>query len=229
MAPSMASAPELPKETRRGTSPGAIARQLLGQRRPSLVVEIGAGHVDQPRGLLLDGIDHARMAMAGGHHRDAGIEIEEAVAVHVFDDGAFAAAPPPADSSGCRTAKPLADRARSPPARAARARVRQKRQILADLLQGLAHENSCWVLGSCGVRAARRQGLVGAEKSGAIGGGSALHGLILRRKATIAAKFLHREYRRVRQARGRLMILKVWPATCLSPPGGFETCGNGSG
>ena len=28
--------------------------------------------------------------MAGGDDRDAGVEIQEAVAIHVFDDGAFA-------------------------------------------------------------------------------------------------------------------------------------------
>ena len=108
----MASAPELPKETRRATSPGAICAELLGQRDQLLVIEIGARHVDQPGGLLLNRLDHPRMAVAGRHHRDAGVEIQKAVAIHVFDDGAFAFARPPADSSACRTAKQPSRRAR---------------------------------------------------------------------------------------------------------------------
>ena len=27
--------------------------------------------------------------MAGGHHRDSGVEIEKTVAIHIFDDGAL--------------------------------------------------------------------------------------------------------------------------------------------
>ena len=88
----MASAPELPKDTRRGDVAGRDRGQLLGQRDQLFVIEIGARHVDQARRLLLDGFHHSRMAVAGGDHRDAGVEIEKAVAVHVFDDGAFAAA-----------------------------------------------------------------------------------------------------------------------------------------
>ena len=38
-----------------------------------------------------DGFDHARMGMPGGNDGDARIEIEEAIAIHVFDHGAFAA------------------------------------------------------------------------------------------------------------------------------------------
>ena len=87
----MASAPELPNETRRGASPGAICGQFLGQRDQLFVIEIGARHVDQAGRLLLDGLDHARVAVAGRDHGDPGIEIEKAVAVHIFDDGAFPA------------------------------------------------------------------------------------------------------------------------------------------
>ena len=87
----MASAPELPKETRRGTVAGRDFGQLLRQRHQFFVIEIGAGHVDQARGLLLDGLHHARMAMAGRDHRDSGVEIEKTIAVHILHHGAFAA------------------------------------------------------------------------------------------------------------------------------------------
>ena len=45
--------------------------QLFGQRGQFFVVEIRARHVDQAGGLLLDRFHHPRMAVAGGHHRDA--------------------------------------------------------------------------------------------------------------------------------------------------------------
>ncbi len=41
-------------------------------------------------GLLLNGLHHFGMAVAGGHDGDSGVEVEEAVAVHVLHDGAFA-------------------------------------------------------------------------------------------------------------------------------------------
>ena len=56
-----------------------------------LVVEVGAGHVDQLTGLLLDGSDDMGMAVAGGGHGDAGGEIEELIAVDVGDDDAASA------------------------------------------------------------------------------------------------------------------------------------------
>ena len=56
-----------------------------------LVVEVGAGHVDQFGGLLLDGGDDLGMAVAGGGDGDAGGEIEELVAVDVGDDDAASA------------------------------------------------------------------------------------------------------------------------------------------
>ena len=39
----------------------------------------------------LDGVDHAGMAVAGGDDGDAGVQVEEAVAIDVLDDGAVAA------------------------------------------------------------------------------------------------------------------------------------------
>ena len=47
--------------------------------------------MDQLSRLLLDGRHHLGMAMAGGGHGDAGGEVEELVAVHVFDAHAAAA------------------------------------------------------------------------------------------------------------------------------------------
>ena len=70
---------------------GCDGGEPLRQRDHALVVEVGAGHVDQLAGLLLDGLDDLRMAMAGGGDGDAGGKVEELVAVHVFDPGAAAA------------------------------------------------------------------------------------------------------------------------------------------
>jgi len=66
------------------------AAGIMRQRDHALVVEVGAGHVDQLGGLLLDGLDDLRMTVAGGGDGDAGGEVEELVAVHVFDPGAAA-------------------------------------------------------------------------------------------------------------------------------------------
>ena len=48
-------------------------------------VKIGARNVNQLGGLLLNGLDHARMAMSRRHHGDARGKIQKLVAVHVFD------------------------------------------------------------------------------------------------------------------------------------------------
>ncbi len=65
--------------------------QPLRQLRHALVIKIRAGHVNQLGGLLLDRSDDFRVAVSCGAHGDAGSEIEEGVAVHVFDDGAVPA------------------------------------------------------------------------------------------------------------------------------------------
>ena len=70
---------------------GRHGREALGEIRQRLVVEVGAGDVDQLGGLLLNGGDHFGMAMAGGGHGDAGGEVEKLVAVHVFHADAAAA------------------------------------------------------------------------------------------------------------------------------------------
>jgi hypothetical protein len=98
--------------------------ELLRQIHQGLVIEIGPRHVDQAAGLLADGFHHARMAVAGGHHGDAGVEIQETVAVHVFDDGAFAAAGYQRIAARVGWRK-NGGRARSLPARGVRATARR--------------------------------------------------------------------------------------------------------
>ena len=57
--------------------------QLLRKRHHFLVIEIRARHVHQPGRLLLHRFHHSRGAVSRGHHRDAGVEIQEAVSIHV--------------------------------------------------------------------------------------------------------------------------------------------------
>ena len=51
------------------------------------IVEVRAAHVEQRVGLVLDGRDDLGMAVSGGVDRDPGREVEEQVAVHIFDHG----------------------------------------------------------------------------------------------------------------------------------------------
>ena len=61
-------------------------RQLGGQLGHQRVIKIRPRHVNQGCGLALDGAHHVRMAVPGGNDGDAGVEVEEGVAVHVFDE-----------------------------------------------------------------------------------------------------------------------------------------------
>jgi hypothetical protein len=70
---------------------GSDLRKALAELHHVLVVEIGARHVDQFAGLLLNSSDHIGMAVAGGGHGDSGGEIEEFVAVNIGDNDAAAA------------------------------------------------------------------------------------------------------------------------------------------
>ncbi len=74
---------------------GSSARQRvhepLGETRHTLVVKIGAGHVDEFGGLLLNGGDDFGMAMAGRTDGDAGGKIQKCIAIHVFDNCAVTA------------------------------------------------------------------------------------------------------------------------------------------
>ena len=116
------------------------------------------------------------MAVAGGDYGDAGGEIEEAVAVHVLDDGAFAFVRHQriAARVGRRYDFRIAfdDGARAGTGQGSV----EDRKVRTDLFQGLAHGNNSCSVFSCGVevlrageaRAAERgEELVGAEKAGA--------------------------------------------------------------
>ena len=67
---------------------GRDGGEFFGELDHVRVVEIGARHVDQFGGLPLNRGDHVGMAMSGGNHGDAGGEIDERIAVHVFDERA---------------------------------------------------------------------------------------------------------------------------------------------
>ncbi len=84
---------------------GRDLRKTLAQGDHALVIEVGAGHVNQFGSLLLDGGDNFGMAMAGRGDGDAGGEVEKLVAVDVFHDDSRVRAWRPWDTSGCRTAK----------------------------------------------------------------------------------------------------------------------------
>ena len=84
---------------------GRDGGEALGEGRRVFVVEVGAGHVDELGGLLLDGGDDLRMAMAGRDDGDAGGEVEELVAVDVFDADAAAAFGDQRDRNGCSWAR----------------------------------------------------------------------------------------------------------------------------
>ena len=86
MAPSTASVPELVRKTRAFSANGAMPGQALHELEVARLVEVGRGDVDEPLRLLLDGRDHLRVGVAGRADRDAGGEVEEAVAVDVGDD-----------------------------------------------------------------------------------------------------------------------------------------------
>jgi hypothetical protein len=61
--------------------------QFFGQIALRSVVEIGARHVQQPLGLLLDRGDDPGMAMACRTNGDAGGKVEKAIAVDIFNHG----------------------------------------------------------------------------------------------------------------------------------------------
>ena len=111
-AASSASAPLLVKNTFFGVGPGATFGQPLGEVDLRPVVEVGAGHVEQLVGLVLDRGDDLRVAVAGGGDGDAGGEVEEQVAVHVLDDAAAAALDDQRIDAACTTATRYASVAR---------------------------------------------------------------------------------------------------------------------
>ncbi len=78
-------------EDANGAGHGRDLLQTLGQGDHVFVIEVGARHVDQLGGLLLNGGHHLRMAVSGGGHGDAGGEVQKLVAIDVFDDHAASA------------------------------------------------------------------------------------------------------------------------------------------
>src|SRR5688572_30666643 len=70
---------------------GSEAGEAFREVDHVLVIEVRAGHVNQLRGLALDGIDDLRMTVAGGDHGDAGVSIEKAIAIDIDDYGSLAA------------------------------------------------------------------------------------------------------------------------------------------
>src|SRR5208283_3539885 len=65
--------------------------EALRELRHVPVIEIRAGNVDELRRLLLNGLHHMGVAMAGGADRDARGKIQESVAVGIFNNRAVAA------------------------------------------------------------------------------------------------------------------------------------------
>jgi hypothetical protein len=74
-----------------GRRAGRDLGEFLGQVDLRAIVEVGPRHVQQFGRLVLDSGDDLRVAMPGGGDGDAGGEVEEAVAIDVFDDGSTAA------------------------------------------------------------------------------------------------------------------------------------------
>src|ERR1700681_843993 len=62
--------------------------ELLGQFRHALVVIIGAAHVNQLGGLVLNRAYDFRMAMPGRTDRNPGVTVQKNVAINVFDPDA---------------------------------------------------------------------------------------------------------------------------------------------
>ncbi len=69
---------------------GGDGAEALGELDHVLVVEVGAGHVDQFGGLILNRLHDLGVTVAGGVDGDAGGEVEELVAVDVGDANAAA-------------------------------------------------------------------------------------------------------------------------------------------
>src|SRR5262245_12691339 len=71
---------------RRSTAERGHRGQALTQLAVHGQVEVARAVVEERPGLVLDGPHDRGMAMPGGVHGDAGVEVEEPVAVDVFDD-----------------------------------------------------------------------------------------------------------------------------------------------
>ncbi len=89
MAFSTASAPVLTSTVFFANFPGVMALSRSAERDVTLVGQHVEAGVQEAVELTPDGLDHARGAVAGVEAADATGEIDEAVAVDVFDDGTF--------------------------------------------------------------------------------------------------------------------------------------------
>ena len=69
--------------------PRAQGSQLFGQKDLGSIIKVGPGHVDEKIGLFFDGLNHFRMAVAGGTNSDAGGKIEKDVPIHILDPKPF--------------------------------------------------------------------------------------------------------------------------------------------
>src|SRR5260221_3761788 len=78
------------EEDARGDAGQYLVLEASGELDLRLVVEVGAGHVHDLAGLLLDRGHHPRMRVAGRVDGDAGREVEELVAVDVGRPAALA-------------------------------------------------------------------------------------------------------------------------------------------
>src|SRR6185437_8948853 len=70
------------------TGHGRNVREAFRQLDHALVIEIRTRHMNQFRRLILDGLYHLRMTMAGRANSDARSEIEKFVAIDVFHPNA---------------------------------------------------------------------------------------------------------------------------------------------
>src|SRR5438552_3255200 len=62
--------------------------KFLGQLRHLPIVEISSAHMNQFRGLFLNGSDDFRVTVSGRTHGHAGVAIEKKIAVNVLDPDA---------------------------------------------------------------------------------------------------------------------------------------------
>jgi hypothetical protein len=91
-------------------------RQPLGHLRVDRQVEVAGRVVHELGRLTLHGLDHARVAVPGGRDGDAGVDVEEDVAVHVLDDG-------PGAAPGNERVRPWSEGEVTRPSRSIRARA----------------------------------------------------------------------------------------------------------
>ena len=83
--------PRVGEERTRGALHGRDRIEALGELGVDREEEVGRGVVDQLRRLLLDRLHHPWVAVSRGSHRDAGVHVQEPVAVDILHDAARSA------------------------------------------------------------------------------------------------------------------------------------------